>query len=467
MSARRRAVVGGLLGFLFAVSVAWGAGGERGFSGYLAVSDGKVLAEENAERLFVPGSVHKLVVSAAALHYLGSDRRVVTRLVAVGSRRGNVLDGDLVVLPAADPTWNKEFFSSATAPLDALARGVVASGVRRVEGDLVVDLGRFPGRSFPPTRAVSEVPFGYAAPTAALAVNEGILWVEMGPGPRVGAPGILRRISREPEGLSLVLENRIRTVGPERYGEGTVDFLPSWEEDRLVVRGEYPVNEPSYRMELADPRPELTAAFALRQALAKAGVTVMGGVRIEHGGTAAGQELARWQSPPVGEWLPRILEDSHNWTAEMLLRVLAAEVRAEGRDTTGLELLESFLVEVVGVPEDSFVLDDASGLSPYDLLAPRTVVQLLAWVGEQPWRALFVEALAAPAEGTLGAWPGMSSVAAKTGTVRHSLALAGYLDPNSPQPILFAIFLNHRPEERPGLRAELVHWLREVRRKNP
>jgi D-alanyl-D-alanine carboxypeptidase/D-alanyl-D-alanine-endopeptidase (penicillin-binding protein 4) len=311
------------------------------------------------------------------------------------------------------------------------------------------------------------VPFAYAAPTAALAVNDGLLRVEMGPGPRVGAPGTLRLLSPEPRGPALVLENRVRTVGPERHGQGTVDFLPSWEEDRLVVRGEYPVNEPVYRMELADPRPERTAALALRQALADAGVTVVGGVRIERGGTAVGEELARWRSPPLGKWVPRVLEDSHNWTAEMLLRVLASEVGGEGRDTTGLELAEKFLVEVVGVPEDSFVLDDASGLSPYDLLTPSAVVRLLAWAWEQPWRAVFVEALAAPGEGTLGAWPGMPPVAAKTGTVRHSLALAGYLEPSSPRPVIFAVFLNHRPQERPGLRAEVARWLRGVGQKNP
>ena len=442
----------------------------RGFRGALAIRNGEVLFSEHAEGLFTPGSVQKLVVCAAALHHLGPDHRVTTRLVAAGRRRGPVLTGDLVVLAAADPTWSNRFLNDDPRfPLKDLARQLSETGIRRVEGDLVVETGRFPGRPFPPSRAVSELAYGWAAPTSALAVDDNVLRVEMGPSKQVGAPGVLRLLASNAEGAELRLENHLRTVGRERHGEGTVDFLPVWESGTLVARGEYPVSEPAYRVEVVTPRPTYAAALALKAALTNQGVEIAGEVRIEpSGGVRAGrQELARFASPPLAEWLPAILEDSSNWHAEMLLRVLAAEVKGEGRDTTGLELEERFLVEMVGLPEASFALDDASGLSPYNLLSPEAVVSLLRWAWTQPWRDNFLDALAAPGEGTLkiNVWGRLPPLAAKSGTVQHSLALAGYLGPRSAaEPVVFAVFLNHRTDERAALRTEIVKLLGQFRR---
>jgi len=54
-----------------------------------------------------------------------------------------------------------------------------------------------------------------------------------------------------------------------------------------------------------------------------------------------------------------------------------------------------------------------------------------------------IEALARPGRGTLAAWPRLPPVAAKTGTLRHTVALAGFLDPGSENPVVFCYFVNH------------------------
>ena len=98
-----RAAAAAALALLLACGVAV-ASSERGFRGYLAARGDKVLGEENAKRLFVPGSVQKLLVSAAALHYLGPEYRVTTPLTALGEISGGVLAGDLVARAAGDPS---------------------------------------------------------------------------------------------------------------------------------------------------------------------------------------------------------------------------------------------------------------------------------------------------------------------------------------------------------------------------
>ncbi len=436
----------------------------RGLRGVFAVRGERVLAAESAERLFVPASVHKLVVAAAALHHLGPDHRIVTLARAGGEIAAGTLRGDLVLEAAGDPTWSERFFPDpALAPPAVLARRIAAAGVRRITGDVVVDAGRFPGRRFPTSRPTSEVAYGYAAPTSALAVGENAVRVEIAPGPRIGTPGTARLESGGAGGQPRLI-NRIRTVSKERHGVGTVDFLPVWEGDSILIRGEYPESEPPYEIAISVPAPELHAARHFRQALQRQGIEVEGSVRLERrAAAAAGPVLARFESPELARRLAPILNDSHNWHAEMLLLSLAAAVAGEGRLDGGLEIAGEFLEKQVGCPPESFHLDDASGLSPYDLITPRAVVRLLRYVLRQPWSASFLAAMARGGEGTLEVWPRLPPVAAKTGSIRHTLALAGYLEPESPEPIVFAVFFNHRLGERGSQRAEIAALLRQLR----
>lgn len=442
---------------------------ERGLRGFLVVRGERVLGQENAERLLTPGSVHKLLVTAAALHHLGPEYRVRTTVTGKNPISGGVLGGDLVVQAAGDPTWNPRFFDpDPRAPLRSLARQLKARGLRLVTGDLVIDIGRFPGRSWPVSRPGSELAFAYGAPTSALAIDESAVRVEIAPGTKVGAPGRLRPLAGA---TNFDWVNRIVTVGRQRHERGTVDFFPTWQDRTVVVRGEYPISEPAYPVPVAVPHPDLYAAEALRAVLVEEGVRIDGQIRIEAVEAKArieararietrDQVLAEVLSPPLSRWLPPILRDSHNWYAEMLLRLLAAEVHGEGRDDEGLALVKSFLEDEVGLPEGAFVLDDASGLSPYNLLSPEAVVGLLRYVWRQPWRDVFVVSLATNNQGTLRAWGRLPSLSAKTGTVRQSVAIAGFLDPRSPEPVIFAALLNHRFEERHVLRAELAALIR-------
>ncbi len=444
----------------------------QGLRGFYAVRGQRVVAAQNADRLFVPASVNKLIVAAAALHHLGPRYRITTTLRAGGELDGGILTGDLILEAAGDPTWNQRFFAGdPRAPLKLLARRLLAAGVRRVTGDLVVDAGRFPGRPFPTSRPASEYAYGYAAPTSALAVDENAVRVEIAPGPRIGAPGTARLLAGAtgalPEGLERTelprLVNLIRTVSRQRHGAGTVDILPVWDGEAIVIRGEYPISEPPYAISLSVPSPELHAGRHLARELKQLGIEVAGKVRLQPTASASPRPaLAGLESPPLARLLEPILTDSHNWYAEMLSRVLAAEVSGEGRLDEGLEIERRFLEQEVVCPPASLHLDDASGLSPYNLITPRCVVELLRYVRSQPWRAAFSGALAKGGEGTLEVWRRLPPVAAKTGSIRNTMALAGYLNPDSPEPVIFAVFLNHRPGERGTQRAEIASLLRRL-----
>ena len=442
--------------------------------GYLAVrlsptGGWAVIDAHNADQLFLPASVLKVVTAATVLHHLGADYRWLTRLTSDGSVSGTVLDGDLVIEPGGDPTWGEAFFDGgAEEPLAALAHQLRARGLTRVTGDLVVDAARFPGRPHPADRGFSDLPYRFGTPTAGLAVDEATISVRVAPGDAVGEPAS----GTAPAGVDVI--NHTNTVGPERRGEGTLDFVPVWGTDMLVLRGEYPIDEPSFMVAASDPSPELRAARRLRAALASAGVAVDGAVRRGAGPAVGGDSdkmvvLAELRSPPLGDLLERVMTDSHNWYADMLTLTLAKEVAGSGRFDDGVGVIADFAHEVGGDDGGGararvrLSLADGSGLSSSNLVTPRTLVQVLARALQHAWGQTLIDALAESGEGTLTAWPPLPATAAKTGTLRHTVALAGVIDAGSQAPVLFCYFVNHHLREATDARREIASAVRRWR----
>ena len=376
----------------------------RQLRGFVAVRAGKVVASENASRLFVPASVAKLFVAAAALHHLGPDHRRVTTVVAAPVGEGGVLEGDLVLRASGDPTWNRSFHrGDALHPVRKLARQVRESGVVRIRGALVVDASVFAGRQWAPGWPIAERALWYGAPVSALAVDENVFSVRLAPGPAVGAPARVVATSWFP------IENRSLTVGQERHEKGSIEIVPSTSGPGLVVTGEYPISEPAYSVRASVPAPDEHAGRAFLASLTRAGVAVDGGLRVSRSAVrlAEEREVARFVSPSLAEVLGRVLCVSHNWYAEMLARILGREIGGDGRLDVGLAVVGQFLEREVSLPKGAFYLEDASGLSPDNLVTPEAVAALLLHAHRQPWSALFIGALASGGDdGTLRGWPG-------------------------------------------------------------
>ena len=467
-----RAVLFGLAAVCLALAAVRGAAAQRApgdgaHRGYLAArmgGDGRpeVIDALNADRFFVPASVLKVVTAAAALEHLGTGYRWRTRLTSAAAVTGEVLDGDLVIEPGGDPTWARDRFPDGAAePLAALAEQIRAHGIVRVGGDLVVDASRFPGRPHPLDRGFGDLPYRHGTPPAPLAVDEATITVRVAPGPSIGAPARVQA----PDGVTVI--NLTTTVGRDRHGAGTLDFLPVWGTDTLLLRGEYPLSEPPFVVPVSDPAPALRAARRLRAALDEAGVAVDGGVRVQRAGAAAGDRatlLAELRSPPLDDLLDPILTNSHNWYADTLALTLGLEVAGSGRFDDGVEVIADFAADL---PDDGALapgdlsIRDGSGLSTANLVTPAAVVRVLAHAAGRPWGGRLLDALARPGEGTLAAWPRLPRIAAKTGTLRHTVALAGILDPDSETPVFFCYFVNHhrRPAAaRREIAAALRSW---------
>ena len=293
---------------------------------------GRALYERNADRLFVPASNTKLVVSAAATVLLPADFRVRTSVYVNGALQDGVLDGDLVLYGRGDPTFSERCYGldtlapgacdSAFTAIDAIADSVRARGVRRVTGHVVGDGSWFEPLLVHPAWNTFDLNWWYAAPVSGLGFHDNSVDFLITPSDSVDRPPA---ITWTPDLGLFTFENRARTsptgsrstIGDNFFR--TPGTMAIWAEG-TAARGRRPWTE-----SFALPDPNHYAARALAVALERLGITVEGGATSTtdslayRAARASGTPLVEYLGRPLGDIVFPILNTSQNWFAEMLL----------------------------------------------------------------------------------------------------------------------------------------------------
>jgi serine-type D-Ala-D-Ala carboxypeptidase/endopeptidase (penicillin-binding protein 4) len=421
-------------------------------------SSGATLYRRNEQLPFVPASTMKIPVTYGAMALLGPEYRWDTAFwtrAGLGPAPDGTLPGDLVLAAGGDPTLGPPFHDSADQALAALAGTLTAAGVRRVRGDLVVDLSAWDSTSVPSAWMVGNLSSRFAATGGAFVAGAGELELEVTGASLAGEPA---RVAWRPLGSRDFVDARVRTGATGTEPRVETHYLP--ESRRWVVEGELPPGARVTRT-LASRDPVRQSVEALVRALAGAGVELQGEVRLAWdagdpllGGCAAGsiplcpeaERVAGLVSPPLYEVTRAILEPSQNWMTEQLVRTVGAELGEEGSWEEGFRVLTRFLVEEVEVDPLELHWRDGSGLSAYNLISPRAVSRILDDARSRPWYELFRRAQAEPGreDSTLRTrlLPLAGRLFAKTGSISHVNALSGYLLRDDGSEVIFVLLTN-------------------------
>jgi serine-type D-Ala-D-Ala carboxypeptidase/endopeptidase (penicillin-binding protein 4) len=189
----------------------------------------------------------------------------------------------------------------------------------------------------------------------------------------------------------------------------------------------------------------------LRETLARNGIFVAGGVAdIDELraplSPAAQYELVVDHSPPLAELIDVALKWSRNIYAESLLLSLTAPLEPATASNTLSTMGET--LQDWGVPPESYVARDGSGLSRYNYVTTEAMTWLLTYLWRDPRHAeTFVSTL--PVSGISGTlatrMKGTAAegrVRAKTGTMSHVRSLSGYVTTLEGETIAFAMIAN-------------------------
>lgn len=410
---------------------------------------GETLYSRNADKLFTPASNQKLLTGSTALTQLGPDYRWPTTVLARGSMRDGVLDGDLVVRGSGDPSVSTSARKDALAPLRDLADTLRARGVTRVRGRVVGAPSPFVDAALGFGWAWDDLDEPYAAGVDALFFNEGFTQIVVYGGARAGEP--VRAITR-PASTYPPLIVRARTVANAAPGAPAADSVAAL--PRIVVgqdsshagvavsgtiaAGDSAVVEIAFR--------DHPAAYlaALREALRSRGIAV-DDARTDT--TARLDSITTVMSPPLREILPVFEKPSQNQIGELLFKTLALVRTGVGTADSAQQVVSRQLL-AWGAAPDGFAVRDGSGLSRHDFVTPRTIIHVLDAMRRSPDFRLFYDALPiAGVDGTIRnrmkGTPAAGNVHAKTGTLDKVRSLSGYVTAADGRLLLFSALCNN------------------------
>lgn len=399
------------------------------------VDSGERVYAFQEDRVRRTASVMKLATSLGALLALGSEAELTTEFRAAGPVEGGVLAHDLVVVGGGDPGYSARFAGSTAAAFDAVAQALVDGGLRRIEGDLVLDTAPFPG---PDRHADWEHRPGrlewWRAPVAALLVNDSCLDVRAEPADAVGGAA---RLELDPANALVPVDNRIRTVA--RKADHRLVYGPRGSDPGLVATGGIWVRSGGIESSLACFDPPTLFGAELAAALARAGVEVAGRTVVRRA-TVKEWRDGDFRSPPVllhrtGTPVADVVrvcnQRSQNLYAELLLRAVGRELLGEGSFESGARAVR----RVLAFPDDdpSFTQIDGSGLSRGNRATVDAIGAVLLRAWDSGVRGAFLDSLArgGDPDGTLRKrfrgeqYEGR--VLGKTGTLRDTSALAGFV----------------------------------------
>jgi D-alanyl-D-alanine carboxypeptidase/D-alanyl-D-alanine-endopeptidase (penicillin-binding protein 4) len=394
-------------------------GGVTGFAAF-DIETGEVIEAHQPDTPLPPASVSKAPTALYALNGLGLEHSFVTRIRARGGTiRDGVLRGDLVLEGGGDPTLQ-------TADLAAMAQALVAQGLRRVEGRLVVDETALP---LVPAIDPAQAPqAGYSPALSGMNLNFNrvhFAWTVAGGQARLSLDA---RSGREVPAVSVIRARTADRAHPV-YTYALRDGTEHWTVSRSALTADgsrwLPVRQPG-----------LYAGDVLRALLAARGCTVPAPVLA---GGLGGAVLTEHRSVPMTTMMREMLRFSTNITAECA--GLSASLRAGGgvSDLPGSGArMTAWLAARHGVSGMRFV--DHSGLGDASRVTARQMAQLFLSArreGRLP-DLLRQHAMRDTQGREMGNHP--VAVRAKTGTLNFASGLGGYARAPGGREIAFAIF---------------------------
>jgi D-alanyl-D-alanine carboxypeptidase/D-alanyl-D-alanine-endopeptidase (penicillin-binding protein 4) len=423
----------------------------------------QVVYAKNADKIFVPASNTKLFTTAAVLEKLGPDFKFKTNTyITQPMSEDGVVNGDLILEGRGELIFAGMAEEGASIIFTDLARQIVDKGIRQINGDIIADdsyLPHSPGKkaafAAPRPRGkrgrstrLSGVDLNreYGLSVCALSPSESNVKIYVAPGDKVGKSVA---VYVYPQGALLRVDNK-GTTSAKRTKRTLRIVKKSGNE--VTIYGRLPINSWGTTASFPVQDPPKLAATMLKKALESNGVRVLGSVKSPHSNKDLHVRkdglipVAMHQSLPLIKVMEVTNKDSRNPYAEILLRVLGAEMKGVGTREAGLAVEADFLREI-GIASDQASLTDGSGLSKENLVTPTAITKLLEFIHKKEYFTTYFNTLSvAGVDGTLKhrlLLPETKDrIHAKTGTLSNATSLSGYVTTSYGKKLVFSILAN-------------------------
>ncbi|HEY1654501.1 MAG TPA: D-alanyl-D-alanine carboxypeptidase/D-alanyl-D-alanine-endopeptidase [Candidatus Tumulicola sp.] len=430
-----------------------------------------------AQTLMEAASTTKLVTTGTALALLGPGFTFTTPVYRTGPiDAAGVVHGDLVLVASGDPNLSQRIqpdgslafenedhsydgtYDTRAVPGDPLAvlrdlaAQVARSGVRQIDGRVVVDASLF---------ADAGPEAGTGAIVSPIVVNDNLVDVTVTPGARSGDPVALK-VSPQTAYVTFVSQATTAAAGTEPSIDFSADKTNADGSHTVTVTGTQPAGRAMlYAYRVPEPARFAQDAFAATLRAARVGLNPPSPSRPFDPAAAAGDyieanRVAEHVSPPLSQDVYVTLKVSDNLHAALLPYDWAIYVLHAKSDFLKVAFTrENALLRSAGLDVSGAAQQDGLGGSAF--FTPDFMVRYLAWARAQAWFAPFRHALPIlGVDGTLfniqTGSPAKGKVFAKTGTWGSfnlldgdglvTKGLAGYLTTRHGRHLAFAFYIN-------------------------
>lgn len=419
------------------------------------VDASEAIVEHFADTPHNPASTMKLLTTLAALEELGPSYQWKTEVYADTAVKQGRLDGNLYIKGFGDPYLVIENFWR-------LLRGLRATGLESIAGDLVLDQSYFAEEPGDPADFDGKSWRAYNVLPRALLVNFQTVNFRFMPERELGVV----RLVAEPLPANFEVENHMRLTSERCRGWARhvgIRVVQQGEGEKMVVSGRYSANcgENEMFRVVSDPPSYIQGVFSsLWRELggrfdgrAREGVT-----------PPAARLLYTAHSPPLSDVIRSINKFSNNVMArQMLLTLGAARTGPPGTTDKGSQVVRDWLARH-GLNFSELVLVNGAGLSRDSRISARHLAEVLLAGYRSPFMPEFMSSLPVssldPAlkKRFSGELAGRMHI--KTGYLNGVRGLAGYVLDRAGRRVAVVMMYNHAPARAAeDLQDTLLNWI--------
>jgi len=427
-------------------------------AGIVVMRGDTVLLSHNAQQSMQPASTMKLFTTLTALEQLGPVFRGRTELRSSAPVVDGVLQGDLILRGGADADFNEDVL---THMLQALR----TQGIRKIKGDVVLDRLLFqPARPDAGQPPFDEYPWAYynVIPNALLA-NTNLLKLDM----RSSDDKIALTMLPEMEKVSVRSELKLVDAACATWEKDwrTPDTTRKGDKIEVVLHGSFPKDcIKSTSINVLDSHDYL--ARLLQATWRRLGGRIAGEVREAEAPAEAAPAPAptRLLAEHVSRTLPEVLRDTNKQSDNTLARTIflslgsleadaalgSRPIAPDGGQASTAMRAETAIrawLQQHRIDGNGLVLDNGSGLSRVERATAAQLAGVLQAGLASPWMPEFLSSLPiAATDGTmrrrLKESPAAQRARIKTGSLSGVIAIAGYVQDASNQPVVVVAILN-------------------------
>lgn len=411
------------------------------------------LYRHQADKLYRPASVEKVVTSVTALSLLGNEHLYQTRLAYTGNIQGDTLKGDLYVVGDLDPEFMEE-------DMNCLADAIEQRGIRVVEGCLKGDVSMMDSVYWGPGWSWDDTPESFQPYLSPLMLNRGCVDITVLPA-GAGQPA---KVEVLPQSDFYQIDNHSVSMTPSK---GNLEITRNWltNGNTIHIKGNVSVRR-STTLNVFDSKSFFL--HTLRYQLAEKGIQLSPD-SLKFSPCPADTVGLYVRSHSLHAVLKQALKESDNLCAEAMF--FHAARKYTGKKVLGFKngqkTIKYFIESRLGHDARKYRIADGSGVSLYNYISPELLSDCLGYAFRNPeiFNPLYISLPIAGIDGTLKfrmrEGKAFRNVRAKTGSVTGVSSLAGYVKADNGHWLSFVIINQNvlRMSDARRFQDQLCQWM--------